>query len=82
MAYLRCETAFFKVLRGSEVAVHVGDIVADDDPVVRGSEEHFRPIGEVARSFARKPEQATAAPGEQRSLTLPKRGPGRPRKDG
>ena len=44
--------------------VAVGEVVSPDDPVVKDREHLFKPI-EV--------EQATAAPGETRNVTIPKK---------
>jgi hypothetical protein len=56
--------------KGAPRVVKAGQIVADDDPVVKGRESAFE---SVDAHLARRPrtEQATADPGEPRALTPP-----------
>jgi hypothetical protein len=46
--------------------IAAGEIVEDTDPVVKGHENLFQPVG--VRSHGRDVESATAAPGEKRSV--------------
>ena len=81
---LRCTAAYYKALDGKRVLVKAGDVVHDDDPVVKGSEDHFVPVADSVKVFGKRPaarkvapvEQATAGPGEVRTKV------GRPRKNG
>lgn len=61
-----------------------GDLIDENDPVYKGHESYFEDVeGYVSAREEKKQttvEQATAAPGEQRDLTPPRRG--RPPKRG
>lgn len=48
--------------------VHAGDLVADNDPIVKGREHLFEDAGAYVQREARRVEQATSAPGERRSV--------------
>lgn len=55
---------------GAPRVVKAGQIVADDDPIVKGREDAFESVDAHLARHART-EQATAAPGEPRALTPP-----------
>lgn len=55
---------------GAPRVVKAGQIVADDDPVVKGRENAFESVDAHLARRART-EQATADPGEPRALTPP-----------
>lgn len=48
--------------------VHAGDILADDDPILKGRGHLFEDLSEYVTRTTSQVEQATAAPGEKRSL--------------
>jgi hypothetical protein len=58
--------SFVGRLNGAEVEYHKGDVVPASDPAVKKMPLHFEPL--VLRGHDRVVEQATAAPGEKRSL--------------
>ena len=71
MAVLRC-TSPFAVQEGAVPRVlRAGDLVDENDSVVKGREGMFEPVETTV-------ERATSAPGERRMLSTPKR---RARKD-
>jgi len=73
MPILRVKESF-SVLNDPTCRVYAaGDLVDSNDPVVRGREAHFETVEAVAAKRAGIVEQATAAPGERRSLTPSKR---------
>lgn len=68
MPILRVKEAF-SVLSDPNGRVYTpGVLVNADDPIVKGREVYFEPV-EVAASRHAPVEQATAAPGERRSVT-------------
>lgn len=69
----RCTAPFAVMVNGVPRVITGGQIVADDDPAVKGHETSFEDVGVAAARSSRAVEQATAAPGEKRSV-------GRPRK--
>lgn len=79
---LRCTKSFSAYVDGSPRVVRAGQLVEDDDPIVKGREASFESVD--AHLAARRPrvEQATADPGEQRNLTTPptSAGDGKPRR--
>ncbi|QIJ62554.1 hypothetical protein [Streptomyces sp. JB150] len=65
---------------GARVSIHIGDLVEDDEDVYKVRPEAFEPVEEyMAKRRARRAaptarrgvEQATANPGEQRTVTRP-----------
>jgi hypothetical protein len=72
MSILRC-TESFAVMNGHIPRVlRAGDTVYDNDPVVKGHEASFEPLEDhIARVTS--VEAATAAPGEKRSVTRPRK---------
>lgn len=54
---------------GARSLLRKGTVVCVDDPVVRGREHLFRPVDVTHHCGEGPVEQATAAPGEKRSLT-------------
>ncbi|NYV72983.1 hypothetical protein [Streptomyces sp. UH6] len=77
MAIKRATQPFTAYLDGVPRVVRTGDLVQDDDPVLKGRERLFEDVdAHVAQRAPRTVEQATADPGEPRSLTSPRQ-PGR-----
>ncbi|MGW4950666.1 hypothetical protein [Streptomyces parvulus] len=68
---LRCKKSFSAYVSGSPRVVKTGQLVPDDDPIVKGREASFESVD--AHLAARRPrvEQATADPGQPRDLTPP-----------
>ncbi|MFB7597256.1 hypothetical protein [Streptomyces sp. NPDC056160] len=68
---LRCTKSFSAYADGVPRVVRAGQLLDDDDPIVQGREASFESVD--AHLAARRPqvEQATADPGEQRSLSTP-----------
>lgn len=65
---MRCVAAFAAYRNGAPVIVNVGEVLPDDDEVIKGREGLFEPLdAHLARRSG--VEQATAAPGEKRSVT-------------
>jgi hypothetical protein len=50
-----------------------GQLVADDDPVIKGREHLFEDVDAFMERQTPRVEQATAEPGARRSLTRPKK---------
>lgn len=74
MKVLRCKRTFIARLDGQQVVVRTGDLVADNDPIVKRREEFFESAEDhVAKRAEGVVERATAEPGKKRSI-------GRPRK--
>lgn len=68
MSVLRVNQAF-SVLSDPSGRVYVpGDLVLDSDPIAKSHASYFEPVETVASRNA-PVEQATAAPGERRSVT-------------
>ncbi|GAB2714444.1 hypothetical protein [Streptomyces bullii] len=92
MAIHRCHEAFVTRIGGARVSIHVGDLVEDEEDVYKVRPEAFEPVEEyMAKRRARRTaparrgvEQATAAPGEQRTVTRPpaRRGRGKTAQEG
>lgn len=70
MAVLRCTEAFaITEKNGVQRVLRPGDLVEDKDPCVKGREHLFEPVEANAhRATDRAVEQATAAPGETRTV--------------
>lgn len=68
MAIKRCKASFSVSVRGVPRVVTVGSLVDADDPVVRGREHLFEDVETHMSDRAPQTEEATAAPGERRSL--------------
>ena len=62
-------TTFVITLGDRDVEYHVGEIVDGDDPAYKRVPEHFGPV-EFKHRKAKAVEQATAAPGETRRLSV------------
>lgn len=85
----RCKQSFTTSVDGRRRSYSAGDLVLDDDPVNPARHPNFEEVSEYVRRTRPgvkreepKPEpvveQATAEPGEKRSVGRP---PGRPRKN-
>ena len=70
MAYLRCIAAFVDFRDGAVELYNPGRLVDDSNPVIKGRESYFEPV-EVAAARHAGVEQATAEPGEKRSVARP-----------
>ncbi|WP_328941524.1 hypothetical protein OG259_07575 [Streptomyces sp. NBC_00250] len=69
MAIKRCKAAFAANINGAPHMFTVGQLVADDHPVIKGREALFEDVETyVSDRSASRVEQATAAPGEKRSV--------------
>lgn len=69
MAVLRCTEAFaYSGPQGVPLVFTPGMLVDDKDPAVKGHEHWFEPV-EVTAARAAGVEQATAGPGEKRTVT-------------
>lgn len=66
MTALRARTTFVAGVNGRKVRVQQGDIRDSSDPVVKGRERLFEDPAALV-------EQATAAPGERRTVRRPKK---------
>ncbi len=72
---LRCKRSFSAYANGTPRVVRAGQLVAEDDPIVRGREDAFESVDEhladrqAARQGAGHVEQATSDPGQPRDLT-------------
>jgi len=79
MAIKRCKAAFAVSVSGVPRMVTVGQLVDASDPVIKGREHLFEDVethvSEKAARQAPKVEQATAEPGEKRSVAPPARKP-------
>lgn len=75
MATLRCKDAFATHVNGIPRVVAAGQLVDSDDPAVKGREQFFEPVDTYMsrRSGVHQVEHATAAPGEVRMVSTPKR---------
>lgn len=71
MATLRVREAFAVPQGGISRVMRPGDLVRDDDPIVKGREGLFEPIESAVSRNEVRVEQATGAPGEKRSITPP-----------
>lgn len=73
MAIKRCTSAFAASVDGVPRMYTVGQLVDASDPVIRGREALFEDVethmADKAARQAPKVEQATAEPGERRSVT-------------
>jgi hypothetical protein len=70
--WLRCIGAFSYMDGNVPVVVGNGDVIEASDPCVKGRAHHFEPLESSAQPVTdRGVEQATAAPGERRSVTRP-----------
>lgn len=71
MGTLRCKEAFAVTdSDGAALVFAPGDLVDSKNKWVKGRENHFEKV-EAAAERQSRVEQATAAPGEQRSVTRP-----------
>lgn len=74
MSTLRVKNAF--AVQDRDGAVHAyppGRLVDSDDPIVTGRELHFEAVEVVAARMSGGVEAASAAPGEQRTRTTPRK---------
>ena len=72
MAILRCKEAFAVTdSDGAALVFAPGDLVDSKNKHVKGRESLFETVEASVERQARPVEQATAAPGEQRSVTKP-----------
>ncbi|SDN17891.1 hypothetical protein [Streptomyces wuyuanensis] len=71
MAIKRCRAAFAVSVNGVPRMVTVGQLVDASDPVIKGREALFEDVDTYVSERAPKVEQATADPGEKRSVGRP-----------
>ncbi|MFF8458525.1 hypothetical protein ACF06T_28805 [Streptomyces albidoflavus] len=76
---LRCTKSFAAYDGGTPRVVRVGQLVQDDDPIVRGREGAFERVEDHLERRAAV-ETATDEPGERREVTAPVKPKRRPRK--
>jgi hypothetical protein len=62
--YMRAKHAFGVMYEGEQITIPRGEIVRVGHPILKGRDEHFEPVESFGRFDV---EQATQAPGEQRS---------------
>lgn len=73
MALLRCTEAFSVWTNGFPRVLRPGDVVEDTDPVVKGRGVYFEPVEVQVDRDRALVEQASAAPGERRTRTTPRK---------
>ncbi|MFD3532042.1 hypothetical protein [Streptomyces sp. NPDC058664] len=71
MAIKRAKSSFVAYIDGAPRLVNAGDLIDDSDPVVTGREALFGSIEDHVAGMGRSVEQATAGPGERRSVGRP-----------
>ncbi|MEU2181235.1 hypothetical protein [Streptomyces thermolilacinus] len=74
MAIKRATASFVAYIGGVPRMVHVGDLIDETDPVVSGREHLFGDIADHVTRARPTVEQATAEPGERRSVRTGGRG--------
>ena len=73
MATLRCKEPFAADIAGVPRVVAAGQLLDSNDPIIKGRDRFFEPVDVFMERRAPRVEQATAEPGEKRSL--PRRKP-------
>lgn len=73
MAIKRCKSSFAVQIGGAPRVVPAGALLDESDPVIKGREAYFEDVETYVSDRAPKVEQATAEPGERRSVTRPAR---------
>ncbi|MEU4133652.1 hypothetical protein [Streptomyces wuyuanensis] len=71
MAIKRCKASFAVMVNGAPRVVTAGQLVDDSDPVVKGREANFEDVDTYVSERKARVEQATADPGEKRSVGRP-----------
>lgn len=71
MATLRCREPFAADMDGVQRVVPAGTLLDSSDPIVKGRENLFEPVDTFMARQSPDVEQATAAPGEKRSVGRP-----------
>ncbi|MEU0393815.1 hypothetical protein ABZ208_13730 [Streptomyces sp. NPDC006208] len=71
MAIKRCKASFAVVMNGAPRVITAGQLVDSDDPVIKGREASFEDVETYMSDRAARVEQATAEPGEKRSVSPP-----------
>lgn len=71
MAIKRCKASFAVIVNGAPRVVTAGQLVDDSDPVVKGREASFEDVETYVSERKARVEQATADPGERRSVGRP-----------
>jgi hypothetical protein len=67
----RCRQPFTVWNNGAPRVVAGGDLVDDNDPVIKGREHLFEDVATYMADRRTRVEQTTAEPGERRSLSRP-----------
>ena len=73
MAIKRCKASFAVSVNGVPRMVTAGQLVEASDPVIKGREHLFEDAETYVSDRAPKVEQATAEPGERRSVLPPRK---------
>jgi len=71
MAIKRCTASFAAIVNGAPRVVQTGALVDSRDPILKGREAHFEDVDTYVARRHSAVEAATAAPGEQRTITPP-----------
>lgn len=71
MAIKRCKASFAVIENGAPRVITAGQLVDDKDPVVKGREANFEDVETYVSDHKPRVEQATADPGEKRSVGQP-----------
>lgn len=69
MEILRCKEPFAADIDGVPRVITAGQLLDSSDPVIKGRERFFEAVDAHMARRSREVEQATAAPGEKRSVT-------------
>ncbi|MGW6295165.1 hypothetical protein [Streptomyces sp. NPDC055058] len=67
MAIKRCKSSFAASVRGVPRVMKTGQLVNDNDPIIKGREHLFEDVESAVRDVP--VEDASAAPGRRRTLT-------------
>lgn len=65
--YFQVTDSFSTTIKGVEVEYQKGEVVDIDDPIIKKHAAHFGPLVVRPPVSARRVEQATSSPGEERS---------------
>lgn len=72
MAILRVREPFAVDWRGVHRVLRAGDLLDENDPIIKGREAFFEAVEVASSRDAARVEQASAAPGELRRVTTPR----------
>ncbi|WP_412079041.1 hypothetical protein ACLF6K_37490 [Streptomyces xanthophaeus] len=71
MPIKRCKASFAASVNGTPHMFNVGQLVDADDPVIKGREALFEDVETYMSARGAQVEQATAEPGDRRSVGRP-----------